>query len=128
MQVVVKGKNLDVPQHVKDDAVQKLTKVRKLFDRFIDMEITFSEDHNPRISEPYHCEVVLHAKGKYIRASAAAADPGAAVDLVEAKLARQVRKYKTKVVDRGRHLDKERLNGEIGPADFVTMSGISEEE
>jgi putative sigma-54 modulation protein len=102
MQITVMGKNLDVPEDVKDEAVAKLSRVRKLFDRFIDMEVVFSEEHNPRIEDKIHCEVVLHAKGKYLRASAAAPDPLTAIDRAEAKLARQVRKLKTQVVSKPR--------------------------
>jgi putative sigma-54 modulation protein len=117
MHVTVKGKNLDVPPHIRDEAVAKLSKVRKLFDRFIDMEIVFSEDKNPRIEERIHCEVILHAKGKYLRATAAAADPITAIDIAEAKLARQVRKYKTKVVDKQRRLSSAAAaNGHAAPA------------
>lgn len=104
MHITVKGKNVDVPAHIRDEAVAKLSKVRKLFDRFIDMEVVFSEDRNPRIEDKIHCEVVLHAKGKYLRATAAGPDPITAIDRAEAKLARQVRKYKTKVVDKQRQL------------------------
>lgn len=102
MQVVVKGKNYDVPDHIKDQAVTKLSKVRKLFDRFIDMEVVFTEDKNPRITDRFHCEVVLHAKGKYLRAEAVAADPLTAIDRAEAKLARQVRKFKTQLISKAR--------------------------
>ncbi len=111
MQVTVKGKNLDVPSHVRDEAVAKLSKVRKLFDRFIDMEVVFSEDKNPRIHDKVHCEVVLHAKGKYLRATAAAPDPLSAIDKAEAKLSRQVRKYKTKMVDKPRQVSASTVNG-----------------
>lgn len=102
MQIVVKGKNLDVPAAIKAEAVDKLSKVRRLFDRFIDMEVTFSEDKNPRITDKIHCEVVLHAKGKYLRATAAGPDPLTAIDRAQAKLERQVRKLKTKLVDKAR--------------------------
>jgi putative sigma-54 modulation protein len=102
MQITVMGRNLDLSDEVKDEAIEKLSKVRKLFDRFIDMEVVFSEEHNPRIEDRIHCEVVLHAKGKYLRASAAAPDPLTAIDRAEAKLSRQVRKFKTKLVSRPR--------------------------
>lgn len=102
MRITVKGKNLDVPEHVRDHAITKLSRVRRLFDRFIDMEVVFSEESNPRIEDRVHCEVVLHAKGKYLRASAAAPDPLTAVDRAEAKLTRQVRKLKTRLVNRPR--------------------------
>jgi putative sigma-54 modulation protein len=102
MQVTVTGTNLDVPERIRDEAIAKLSKVRTIFDRFIDMDIVFTEDHNPRIENRIHCEVVLHAKGRYLRATAAAPDMMTAIDQVEAKLSRQVRKLKTKVVDRRR--------------------------
>ena len=102
MRITVKGKNLDVPEHVRDEAIAKLSRVRRLFDRFIDMEVVFSEENNPRIEDRVHCEVVLHAKGKYLRASAAAPDPLTAIDRAEAKLTRQVRKLKTRRVNRPR--------------------------
>lgn len=102
MQIVVKGKNLDVPDHIKQEAIDKLSRVRKMFDRFIDMEVVLSEESNPRIADSHHCEVILHAKGKYIRAEGTGPDLSTAIDQAEAKLARQVRKFKTKMVDRGR--------------------------
>lgn len=100
MQVTVTGTNLDLSDRVKQEAIAKLSKVRTILDRFIDMHIVFTEDTNPRIEDKIHCEVVLHAKGRYLRASAAAPDPITAIDRAEAKLARQVRKLKTKVNDR----------------------------
>lgn len=102
MQVTVTGTNLDVPERIRDEAIAKLSKVRTIFDRFIDMDIVFTEDHNPRITDKIHCEVVLHAKGRYLRAEAAGPDALTAIDRAEAKLSRQVRKLKTKVVDRRR--------------------------
>lgn len=102
MQITVKGKNLDVPSNIRDEAIAKLSKVQKLFDRFIDMEVVFSEEANPRIADKYHCEVVLHAKGRSLRATATAADPLSAIDRAQAKLQRQARKLKTRMIDRSR--------------------------
>ena len=102
MQVTVTGTNCDVPERIRDEAIAKLSKVRTIFDRFIDMDIVFTEETNSRIEDRIHCEVVLHAKGRYLRATAAAPDMLTAIDKTEAKLSRQVRKLKTKVVDRRR--------------------------
>jgi len=111
VRITVKGKNLDVPDHVRDEAIAKLSRVRRLFDRFIDMEVTFSEENNPRIEDRINCEVVLHAKGKYLRATASAPEPLAAIDRVEAKLSGQVRKFKTKVVNKPRQRSGSELVG-----------------
>jgi len=100
MQVVVKSRNIDLPQRLKDEAVKKLSKVRRLFSRFIDMEVVFSEDHNPRIADRIHCEVVLHGKGRTIRAEASAPDVLSAIDAVQERLTRQVATFKEKRISR----------------------------
>lgn len=117
MHVTVKGKNLAIPAKVRDEAVTKLSKVRHIFDHFLDMEVVFSEDRNPRIGERIHCEVVLHARGCTLRASAAAVDLTAAIDRTEAKLLRQVRKLKT------RSLDRSRPSGVPDRGELVTTGG-----
>lgn len=102
MQVTVTGTNFDVPDRIKDQAIAKLSKVRTIFDRFIDMDIVFTEDNSTRDEDRMRCEVVLHAKGRYLRAEATGPDALTAIDRAEAKLSRQVRKLKTKLVDRRR--------------------------
>ena len=100
MQVTVRGKNLDVPQHVKDEALSKLSKVERLADRATEMEVTFSEEHNPRIEAAVQCEVILRVRGTTIHATASASDPLKAIDAVQDKLIHQVRKLKEKAVER----------------------------
>jgi putative sigma-54 modulation protein len=102
VRITVKGKNVDVAPDVRDEAIAKLSRVRRYFDRFIDMEVVFSEEVNPRIEDRVTCEVVLHAKGKYLRASASGPDHVTAIDRAEAKLVRQVRKLKTRLVEKPR--------------------------
>ena len=74
MQVTVTGTNCDVPERIRDEAIAKLSKVRTIFDRFIDMDIVFTEETSSDPADRMHCEVVLHAKGRYLRATAAAPD------------------------------------------------------
>ncbi len=102
MRITVNGTNLDVTPQIRDEAIAKLSRVSRMFDRFIDMEGVFSEEANPRIEERVRCEATLHAKGQYLRASATGPDPLTAIDRTEAKLARQVRKLKTKLVSKPR--------------------------
>ena len=102
MRITVNGTNLDVTPRIRDEAIAKLSRVSRMFDRFIDMEVVFSEETNPRIEERVRCEATLHAKGQYLRASATGPDPLTAIDRTEAKLARQVRKLKTKLVSKPR--------------------------
>lgn len=102
MRICVKGTNLAVPEHVREAAIEKLSRVRRLFDHFTDMEIIFREETNPRIHDSVHCEVVLHAKRTYLTAMASGPDALTAIDRVEAKITRQVRKLKTRRVSKPR--------------------------
>lgn len=102
MRITVKGTNHDVPEKVREHATSKLSRVSRLFDRFIEMDVVFSEETNPRIADAVHCEVTLHAKGRYLRATAVGQDHVTAIDRAEAKLTRQVRKLKTRLVSKPR--------------------------
>ncbi|MFP4149952.1 MAG: ribosome hibernation-promoting factor, HPF/YfiA family [Nitriliruptoraceae bacterium] len=102
MRITVQGTNLDVTPRIRDEAIAKLSRVSRLFDRFLDMEVVFSEETNPRIEERVRCEATLHAKGRYLHASATGPDPITAIDRAEDKLARQVRKLKTRRVSKPR--------------------------
>ncbi|HKJ56277.1 MAG TPA: ribosome-associated translation inhibitor RaiA [Nitriliruptoraceae bacterium] len=102
MQISVTSRNLDLPEPTKDEAVRKLSRVEKVYDRFINMEITFSEDSNARGDNTVTCDVDLHAKGHYLRASGTGPDPMTACDQAEGRLTRQVRKLKTKLVEKPR--------------------------
>lgn len=100
MQVHVTGRHFDLTERIKREAIDKMSRVSKLWDRFIEMEIVFDEDKNPRIPEPIHCEVTVHAKGHTLHAAATGKDHSEAIDRAEQKLERQVRKMKTRIVAR----------------------------
>jgi len=99
MQITVKGKNLAVSDNVRDEAIEKLSKVKQVFDRILDIQVVFTQDHNPRIVDKVHCEVTFHVKGRMMRASATAPDPHTAIDRVQAKVIRQARGHKNKMID-----------------------------
>ena len=88
MHITVKGRNLVVSDVVRDEAIEKLSKVQQVHDRVLDVQVVFSQDHNPRIADKIHCEVTFHVKGKMMRASATAPDPHTAIDRVQAKVIR----------------------------------------
>ena len=100
MQVTVSGRNLDVPQAVKSQAVAKLAKVERLLANILEMDIVFWEEHNPRITLPVTCEVTLRTKGSTLHARASAADLTGAIDAVQEKIVEQVRRQKDKLVSR----------------------------
>jgi len=101
MKMIVKGRHTDVTPAIREYAEEKIGRVAKILDSMImsaDVELT--TESNPSIQENQIAEVTVYTKGHVIRAKESASDMFAAIDLVSEKLERQVRKFKTKIVDR----------------------------
>ena len=106
MDIIVKAKNCDVPARVKEDVVARVEHATRFFDKLTGVEVVFSEEHNPRISDPAVVEVTARSKGHHIRAEGSAADHRGAVDVAVARFERQLARYKARQVDRARGRDR----------------------
>jgi putative sigma-54 modulation protein len=100
--IIVKSKNCDVAGRVKEEAVERVTHATRFFDRLLGVEMVFSEEHNPRISEPAVVELTARTKGHHIRAEGCGPDHRAATDVAVARFEKQLRRYKTRLGDRNR--------------------------
>ncbi|MHB8780540.1 MAG: ribosome hibernation-promoting factor, HPF/YfiA family [Candidatus Geothermincolia bacterium] len=100
MQMIVKGKNIEITSALRDYTEEKVGKVGRYFDRIIKTEVVLSVEKNPKISESQVVEVTIHSAGPLIRAKESASDMYQAIDLVTDKLERRVKRMKAKVIDR----------------------------
>lgn len=101
MQITVTGRHMDVTDAVRDYAQQKIGRVSKIIDQdTMTAEVVLRHEKNPKIGKPDVAEVTVHMKGRAVRAEEAAADMYAALDLASDKLALQLRKYKTKLLEK----------------------------
>lgn len=108
MEVIVKGRNIDITGALREYAVEKMSKMTKYFDQIMKIEIEFMVEKNPSISNPKTVEATVFTKGPVIRAKESSTDMYASIDLVADKLERQVKKYKGK-----RQAHNVRKNGAI---------------
>lgn len=94
MEIVVKGRNCEVPDRFRTHVVDKLTKLAKFEQhRPLRVDVEMAKERNPRQADlADRVELTAHARGPVIRAEAAAADPYAALDLAYAKLEARLRK------------------------------------
>lgn len=102
MDIIVKSKNCDVPDRIKDEAAQRLRHATRFFDRVLGVEAVFAEQHNRRIPEPATVELTARTKGHRIRATATGADHRRALDAAVDRFERQLARYKTRITDRRR--------------------------
>jgi putative sigma-54 modulation protein len=100
MDIVVRGKNVDVSPRLRKLAREKLNKISRFTHDATRVEVDFSELRNRRVADNHVCDVIVHLKRNFVKAHAAASDPGVALDLVMDKVEHQVSRIKEKRVAR----------------------------
>jgi putative sigma-54 modulation protein len=97
MRITISGKNIDVTQGLKDAIYEKLGKLDKYFTPETEAIVTLSVEKNRQ-----KIEVTVPIKGSMIRAEQVSDDMYVSIDLVQEIIERQVRKHKTRLVNRNR--------------------------
>jgi putative sigma-54 modulation protein len=132
MQFVVKGKNLQLTEALKDYAEKKLSSIDKYFDQVVEVDVTLSVKDSKDTSKSRVCEVTVWAKsvGNPIHGRAASEDLYASIDMVVEKIERQVKKYKEKITGRrrgNRGMDKQATHSILSfGEEFANMADMDE--
>ena len=93
MDIVVKGRNVEVPDHFRRHVTEKMNLCERLDSRVFRLDVELSHEKNPRQSERcQRVEITCLSKGPVIRAEACAADYYAALDAATLKLEARLRK------------------------------------
>ena len=101
MSITVAGRRMPVTDALREYAEEKIGSSMKVMDISpLDAEIVLFVEKNPANPRPAVCEVTLRTKGHIIRVEESEEDMYAAIDVAAAKVVRQLRKFKTKVLDR----------------------------
>ena len=100
MDIVVRGKNVDVSPRLRKLARDKLNKISRFTHDPGRVEVDFSELRNRRVADNQVCEVIVHLKRNFVKAHATASEPATALDLVIDKIEHQVARIKEKRVTR----------------------------
>jgi ribosomal subunit interface protein len=105
MFVVVKSRHCNLSDQFRSYVDEKITRLEKLNDRAIRVEVEVSAERNKRQhDQASRVEITLRTKGPVVRAEAAAEDKQAAFDIALDKLMAQLRKAADrKRVHRGQH-------------------------
>ena len=101
MAITVAGRKMTVSDALRKYADEKIGNSMKVMDIDpLDAEVVLSVKKNPSIALPCKCEVTIRTKGNVVRVEEDEQDMYAAIDVAAAKVLRQLRKYKTRVIDR----------------------------
>jgi ribosomal subunit interface protein len=93
MDITFSGRQTDVPERFRKHASTKLSKLEKLDQKAIRVDVEVSVERNPRqSSQKERVELTVRSRGPAIRAEAAAEDRFSALDLALAKLESKLRR------------------------------------
>lgn len=100
MDIKVSGRKTTVTDALRAHVDEKIGEALKVFDiEPMTVDVVLRYEKNPSNPNPAIVEVTVRARGSVIRVAEHGADMYAAIDLAADKVTRQLRKFKTKVVD-----------------------------
>lgn len=105
------GRNIDVTEGLKSAVQEKLGKLERYFTPETEIHVTLSVEKDRQ-----KIEVTIPVKGNIIRSEQVSSDMYVSIDLVEEVIERQLRKYKTKIVNQqqaGGNFQKEFVEDEF---------------
>jgi ribosome hibernation promoting factor len=89
LRTIVKGKNYEVPERVREYAERKLRRLERLLDDQSDATVELSVEQHRSVQDSHLVDVTLVINGQTVRSSAAAATHQAGIDAVIDKVERR---------------------------------------
>jgi putative sigma-54 modulation protein len=102
VRTIVKGKNYDVPDRVREYAERKLTRLERFLDDRSDATMELSVEQHRSAEHSHIVEVTLVIDGQALRGSASASTHRAGIDDVVDKIERRAVDYRAKLRTPGR--------------------------
>jgi ribosomal subunit interface protein len=91
--IVVKGRNVEVPDHYRVHVAEKLARVERYDQKAIRYDVELFHERNPRQSKScQRVEITGQCRGQVVRAEASGPDFYAALDAATSKLANRLRR------------------------------------
>ncbi|MGH3511598.1 MAG: ribosome hibernation-promoting factor, HPF/YfiA family, partial [Pseudonocardiaceae bacterium] len=93
MNIVVKGRNVEVPDHYRMHVTEKLARVERYDQKAVHYDVELFHERNPRQSKScQRVEITGRCRGQVVRAEACGADFYAALDAAVSKLDNRLRR------------------------------------
>ena len=100
MKFIISGRNIDITDGVRTAVEDKLGKLERYFTADTEIIVTLSVE-----KERQKIEVTIPVKGNIIRSEQVSNDMYVSIDLVEEIIERQLRKYKTKIINKKQNVE-----------------------
>lgn len=92
MEIVVRGRNVVIPDHFRQHVEEKLSKLERYDDKIHRVDVELQHEKNPRQQgNAQHVEITCRTRGPVVRSEACAEDFYKALDLASERLERRFR-------------------------------------
>ena len=102
LNIVIRGSNMKVTDALKSYVQDKIGRLTKYFDRIQSAEVELSCQDHKSAEESQRVQVTLNANGAIFRCEESSISMYASIDIVAEKLERQLKRFKKKLIDKGR--------------------------
>ncbi len=101
VEIKLSGRKIQITDALRSYCDEKIGNSLKVFDiQPMTCDVVLRVDYNRSNPDRRTCEVTVHVRDSVVRVSESANDMYAAIDAAADKVERQLRKYKTRVIDR----------------------------
>ena len=99
--IKISGRKISVSDRMRDRVTEKIGEALRVFEvQPMSCDVVLRVDKNPSNPERKTCEVTVFVRDSVVRVTASSNDMYGAIDEAADKVTRQLRKYKTKVIDK----------------------------
>jgi putative sigma-54 modulation protein len=99
--IKISGRKISVSDGMRDRVNEKIGEALKVFEiQPMSCDVVLRVDKNPSNPERKTCETTVFVRDSVVRVTASSTDMYGAIDEAAEKVTRQLRKYKTKVIDK----------------------------
>jgi len=125
MDYILKSRNFELNDEIKEYVERKIkSKIEKFDDKIIKVEIEFSLEKNPSINLNNKIVVTIFTPRAVVRATEFGVDFFEAIDRVNHKIEEQVKKYKNKMIQKGRKGPEAKVEAQEPQESFEDLKKI----
>ncbi len=125
--IKISGRKISVSDGMRDRVEEKIGDALKVFEVHpMTCDVVLRVDKNPSNPERKTCEVTVFVRDSVVRVTASSTDMYGAIDEAAEKVSRQLRKYKTKVIDKRKRAERGLAHPELEAATAENLAELIE--
>lgn len=113
MQLIIKGKNIEVTDRLREYVEKKVSRLDRYLPNITEARVELLTESARSAEHRQVAQLTLRTKGKILRAEERTDDIFASIDAMMGKIHRQIARYKGKRQDRGRNIEEMPLPDEL---------------